>query len=163
MAQQTIETTDNLNEGRVKINENFTENYLKETVLAIHADAGSQLTLTNQANTEQNLGNAGYTTRVMDAGHLTHIRVSCQVGTSSASANTPRLYPQYSLDNVTYVTIGSGSGSDIISLASTGHKRTDWIALPVEAQADGVYFRIAQNGGDGAADPNIGYANLSFK
>ena len=61
MAQQTIQTTDTLNEGRVKINDNFDELYaekdflLAQTGFASYADnaytSGSPFVLTSGVNT----------------------------------------------------------------------------------------------------------------
>lgn len=133
------------------------------TVLTVFEGTAAVLELTNQANTEQNLNNSGRSTRYFDATGYNYIQVAIQLSNASTSSNTPRLYASYSLDNVTYVMIGSGTGSEIISLATpTGHKVTDWIALPAAAK-DLVYFRISQNGGDGAADPTLGYAEIRFK
>lgn len=133
-----------------------------QTLLSIHTSAGGTITLTNQANSEQFFGNTGITARKFDATGYTYIKVKCQVSTGSASVNDPRLYPQYSLDNSTYVTIGTGTSTNRISLTNTGHYETDWISLPSGAKAD-VYFRIAQNGGDGSKSPVIGYAVIYLK
>lgn len=133
-----------------------------QTLLSIHTSAGGTITLTNQPNSEQFFNNTGITGRKFDATGYSYIKVKCQISTGSASVNDPRLYPQYSTDNSTFVTIGTGTSTNRISLTNTGHYETDWIALPSGAKAD-VYFRVAQNGGDGAADPVIGYLTIYLK
>jgi hypothetical protein len=115
------------------------------------------VTLTSQAASEQELANlVGYSQiLVSTANRYNRIRLAARVTTLSASVNTPRLYPQYSLDGTTYTTIGTGSGTNVLSLAATAFVVTDWITLPGAAQAAAVYFRIAQNGGNASASPVV--------
>jgi hypothetical protein len=99
-----------------------------------------------------------------DASNFTQVRVAAVVVTASASANSPRLYPQY-FNGSAWVTIGAGTvaSGDAVSMAtSTGAKKSNWIDLPVGAQAD-VAFRVAAHGGDGAADPALGNTSLQFR
>lgn len=117
---------------------------------------GGTVTLTNQAAAEAELSLQAFSTVLIPtAGRYTKIRLTCRVTTSSASVNTPELYPQYSADAVTWTTIGSAAGSEAISLSSTGQKATDWINLPAGAIGADVYFRIAMAGGDAVADPVV--------
>lgn len=115
------------------------------------------LTLTNQALAEAELATLnGYSTILLPTlGRYSQMRLTCRVATSSASINTPEIYPQYSVDAVNWITIGSASGSEAILLSTTGQKATSWITLPAGALGADVYFRIAQAGGDGVADPAI--------
>lgn len=127
-----------------------------------HSDAGANLTLTNQANAEQGLGNSNRNEAYFDATNFTQARVVARVVTASAAANSPRLYPQYSTNGTSFTTIGTGTGTNTIPLTPVGAKKSDWITLPVGAKAD-VIWRIAMNGGDGAADPALGFVALQFK
>lgn len=130
-------------------------------VLMFHSDGGANCTLTNQANAEQYLANSSRNEIQFDGTNFTQVRVSSNIVTLSASVNTPRLYPQY-WNGSAWTTIGSGTGGEAISMASTGIKNTSWINLPSGAKAD-VRFRIAMNGGDATADPAIGMTCLQFK
>ena len=115
------------------------------------------VTLGTQANAEQELGNTnGFSQILLPTLNLfNRIRLSGRVATLSASANNPRLYPQYSLNGSTWITIGTGLTTNSLPLSATGLVATAWIALPTAAQAETVYFRIAQNGGDATASPII--------
>lgn len=128
-------------------------------VFSLHADATTNLTLTNQANAEQDLGNSNRTQRYGDLSAIKKARIITRVVTASASVNTPRLYLQYSTDGTTWSNLAQ-TGSPTISISSTGVKDTGWFTIATAAQIDNVYFRIAQNGGDGSADPAIGYLEI---
>lgn len=135
-----------------------------QIIIPFHSDGGANCTLTNQANSEQYLLNSARSECQLDATNLTQVRICSQLVTASAAANSPRLYPQYH-NGSAWTTIGAGTvvSGEAISLATpTGNKTTSWINLPAPAKAD-VRFRIAQNGGDGAADPALGLTVLQFK
>ena len=113
-------------------------------------------TLTNQALALSDFGATGYSWfELSTTGRFNRIRLNCYVSTLSASVNTPIIFLQYSTDTTTWTTIGSGSGSDVISLSSTGTKATNWITLPSGAVGTDIYFRVAMQGGDAAADPIV--------
>lgn len=130
----------------------------------LHSDGGANLTLTNQANAEQGLGNSNRNEAYFDAANFTQVRVVARVVTASAAANSPRLYPQYSTNGTSFTTIGAGTtaSGEVVPLIPAGAKKSNWITLPAGAKAD-VIFRIAMNGGDGVADPALGFVALQFK
>lgn len=133
-------------------------------VLPFHCNAGGALTLTNQANAEQYLGNTGRNETYFDSTNFTQVRVVANVATISASINIPRLYPQYNL-GAGWVTVGDGgivSGNALDLATPTGVKRGTWITVPTAAKTD-CRWRIAQNGGDGVADPVLGMVALQFR
>lgn len=132
--------------------------------LIFHADATANLTLTNQANSEQGLGNSNRNEAYFDGTNFTQVRVAARVVTLSAAVNNPRLYPQY-WNGSAFVTIGAGtiaSGEALSLLTPATAKASNWTALPAGAKANTI-FRIAQNGGDGTADPALGFTALQFK
>jgi len=136
------------------------------TNIPILATTSAAFILTNMANAEQTLplDNAMNIIR-FDATYYRQVRIVTRVTTLSASVNNPRLYPQYDDDipgGLNFVTIGTAAGTEMISLSTTGWKETTWIDLPAGAKGD-VWFRIAQHGGDGAADPAIGSVHLQFR
>ena len=82
--------------SHVEVDANFTNlNNAYSTIFVINT-----LTLTNQALAESELGAAqGSSTIMQDTlGRFNKVRLTCRVNTLSASASTPRLYAQYSLD-----------------------------------------------------------------
>lgn len=134
------------------------------TVLNIHSDAGANVTLTNQANAEQFLGNSNRNIHKINLSNYTQVRLVARVVTASASANTPRVYAEYHTSFSTTVGDYSGIGTSAVncSLAATGVIDSGWVNLAAGAKAD-VFVTVLQNGGDGAADPALGAVTLQFK
>ncbi len=121
-------------------------------------------TLTNQVQALSDFSSTAFSWfELSTTGRFNRIRLNCYVATLSASANTPVIFLQYSTDTSSWTTIGSGSGNDVISLASTGTKATDWITLPTGAVGTDIYFRVAMQGGDGVADPVVRSLAVSFE
>jgi len=122
-------------------------------------------TLTNQVLVLSDFASTGFSWfELTTLNRFSRVRLNCYVATLSASVNTPIIFLQYSADSTTtWTTIGSGSGSDVISLATTGTKVTNWITLPAPAVATDIYFRVAMQGGDGVADPVVRGLAVSFE
>jgi hypothetical protein len=134
-----------------------------QAIINFHADATANLTLTNQANAEQYLGNSNRNECQVDTTDFTQVRVATAVLTASASANSPRLYPQY-WNGSAWVTIGAGTtaSGEAVALTPVGVRVSNWITLPAGAIGD-KRFRIAQHGGDATADPALGSTSLQFR
>jgi hypothetical protein len=133
----------------------------------VHSDVSGNFTYTNQPNTEENVaqGNARRGVMRADLTNTTQLRVVATIITGSASVNSPRLYPQYSLDGVSWVTIGTGAiaGDNAIDVSSIGTcKATIWHTIPTPARTD-VFLRVAAHGGDGAADPAFGNISIQIR
>jgi hypothetical protein len=121
-------------------------------------------TLTNQVQALSDFVSAGFSWfELTTTGRFNQIRLNCYVNTFSASVNTPIIFLQYSTDTTTWTTIGSGSGSNVISLASVGTKATSWITLPAGAIGTDIYFRVAMQGGDALYDPIVRGLAVSFE
>jgi hypothetical protein len=138
------------------------------TYVTIHADAVTGLTLTNHANSETALAGDSKSYTKFDTQLLSSMRLFARVFTTSASANNPRLYIQYSTNGgSSYTTLGAGTiaSGDAISLftGATTVQVTNWITLPSEAKAADLIWRIAMHGGDGAADPVVGNIIIQCK
>lgn len=129
-----------------------------------HADGSANITMTNQANSEQFLGNSNRNIKKVDLTGYTQVRLLARVVTGSASANTPRIYAQYwtsfTTTAATFVDIGEAAVN--CSLATAGLIDSGWVDLVVGAKAD-VFVTVLQNGGDAAADPAVGHVVLQFK
>lgn len=127
------------------------------SVITMNA-GGSSFTWTDMPQADTQLNGSTSSRVPYDATHYRSFRWTLKVQGASASANTPKCYVKYSVDDSTFTTI---DGTDI-SLASNVTVRTAWITLPTAAQAD-VYWRIFCSGGDGAADPAFGTLTLQFR
>jgi hypothetical protein len=125
---------------------------------------GADLTFTAHPNTEQAISSAtpGRATRRFDASSYNYIKLVAHVRTGSASANNPRLYIHYSTNDISYTLLGTGTGSEIVSLTNAGFQETSWIAIPALAKGN-YYFRIMIHGGDASASPALGSLHLRFK
>lgn len=127
--------------------------------IPIYADAGTNLALTAQPNSEQPLANSLRSAVAVQTHGYTEARLTAIVMALSASVNSPRIYLQYSTDGVNWT--GDGTGGNI-SLSSTGAKETAWIALPAGAIGN-IYVRVAQNGGNGSANPALGNVTIQLR
>lgn len=130
-----------------------------------HTAADSNVTLTNQANAEQFLGNSNRNITMADLSGFTEYRLLARVVTGSASANSPRLYAEYHTSFTTTVGTYSTLGTSVVSVSLTtaGHVATAWTALAAGAIADGIFLTVLQNGGDAAADPAVAQVVLEFR
>jgi hypothetical protein len=143
-----------------EVDANFTNlNNASQTVFIANT-----ATLTNQVQALSDFGSGGFSWfELTTTNRFNRIRLNCFVSTLSASANTPIIFLQYSADTTSWTTIGSGSGADVISLASTGTKATGWITLPTGAVGTDIYFRVAMQGGDAVADPIVRGLSVSLE
>lgn len=129
-----------------------------------YGDTGANLTLTNQSNAENFLAAVSRAVTLLDLTTYTQVRLVTRVQTGSASANSPRLRLRYRISFSTTVGDYSDIGTSEVStsLTSTGVIDSGWVSLATGAKAD-VYVTVTQIGGDGAADPVIGFVNTYFR
>jgi len=137
---------------------------MRTTVVPIHSDGSAAITMTNQANSEQFLGNSNRIITKVDLTHYTQVRLITRVVTGSASANSPRVYAEYHTAFSTTIGnyVGIGTSTVNCSLTSTGLIDSGWIDLADGAKAD-VFIAVLQNGGDATADPAVGGVYLHFR
>lgn len=135
-------------------------------LIPFHANGSAAITMTNQANSEQFLANTNRNIIKADLDAYTECRLVARVATNSASVNNPRLTLQYHTAFTTTV----GTFSDIAatgtvdaSLASAGIADSGWVTMAVAARAANTFLTVTQNGGDGAADPVVGYVYAYFR
>lgn len=129
-----------------------------------YGDTATNLQLTNQANAEAFLSAVARDITLIDLTTYSQVRLVTRVLTGSASANSPRLRLRY---RTTFsATVGDysdiGTSEVATSLTSTGVISSGWIDITDLAKAD-VYVTVTQIGGDGAADPVIGFINAYFR
>lgn len=129
-----------------------------------YGDTATNLQLTNQANAEAFLSAVARDITLIDLTTYSQVRLVTRVLTGSASANSPRLRLRYKTTFSTtvgdYIDIGTSEVST--SLTSTGVISSGWVDITALAKAD-VYVTVTQIGGDGAADPVIGFINAYFR
>lgn len=136
-----------------------------QLIVPLHSDASANVTMTNQANAEQFLGNSNRNITRVDLTNYTQYRLCARIVTGTASVNTPRIYAQFHTSFTTTVATFSplGDSGDVnVSLTTAGHVATAWTNLATAAKAD-VFLTVMQNGGDAAADPAVAQVVIQFK
>lgn len=123
---------------------------------------GADLVLTNHPNSEQDLQNNVRYRKTLDLVYATEFRLIGRLAVASASPNTPRVYAQYSTDDTVWNAL-EAAGSSVLSMAATGILDTGWLTTAAGAKVASVHIRVAQHGGDGAADPAWGYLMVYFR
>jgi hypothetical protein len=104
--------------------------------------------------TAVNTGNTRYRQN-FDLRRVDQIRVLSGVTVASSSPNTPVAFPIY-IDGTTFVTIGTGAGSESVALGATNNVlKTDWIDVPAAARIDDVLLNVGLSGGDGSGNPSV--------
>lgn len=138
-------------------------------IIPIHADSAATMAITNMPSAITVLPN-NQTTHYLkvNTNKIRAFRLCARVSTTSASANNPRMYIQYSINGgSSYVTLGAGTiaSGDAISLftGAGAVQQTNWITIPVEAKGDSFQWRVVTEGGDGAADPAVGNVFIEGK
>lgn len=132
------------------------------TVPIISTTTVGALSLTTHPNSEQGLANDDhYNQRGLYLDQYTQFRLHATVTGNSTSANTPVLYVQVSDDDSTWSDIDAGPAT--VSLATTGRKVTAWTDIATAVNLADCYLRVAQNGGDGAAEPFIRDCWVEFR
>lgn len=123
----------------------------------IHADATANVTLTNQAATEQFLANNNRNIHRLDLSGATEVRLVARVVTGSASTANPRLRVRYATAFTTtaasYADIGTSEVA--VSLSLSGTVDSGWVALAEDARVNPCFVAVTQLGGDGVADPAV--------
>ena len=129
------------------------------------AVATGNVTMTNQANAEQFLGNSNRNITMVDLADFTEYRLHARVVTGSISVNSPRIYAEYHTSFTT--TIGTysqlGTSAVSVSLTTAGHVATAWTPLAAGAIADNIFLTVLQNGGDAGADPAVAHVVVEFR
>lgn len=138
-------------------------------VVTLPVNGSAAATLTNQVVGAEFFLSTNRNIFRYDLTGYTSIRIIGRVSVGSASANTPRLKVMYDLVSGGFSTaignfaeIGTGGAEVSISLTNTGVIDSGWVALLSTAKAD-CYLTVCQIGGDGTADPSLGYVNVHVR
>ena len=126
---------------------------------------GSNLTLTNQVLAEQFLANSNRNITRVDLTYFNEVRIVSRVVTGSVSVNNPRLRVRYAIGFTTVVASYADIGTTEVAaaLGTSGVADSGWISLVAAARADNVFVTVTQIGGDGVADPALGFVNVYFR
>jgi hypothetical protein len=136
----------------------------------IHAIAtgAGPITLTNMPNSVQMFpGGANVHGFKFDATYYSFCRVMTRVSVRSLSANDPRFYLQYSVDNgsnwldaVSPTTTASGNA---MSLGTLTNNAASGVAALVSGAKGDWLWRVVHNGGDGVEDPQVCNVYAGFR
>ena len=130
------------------------------------ADGGTAFAMTNATQAERFAGNTTRHLFLVDLTGYTQVRLAANVGTGSASANTPkfraRYYTEYNTTVGNFLQLGASAQVEV-SVVTVTFVDTGWVALAAGAKAAGVCIGFTEIGGDGAADPALGLTTISFR
>lgn len=131
--------------------------------IGMNDNMGSGTVHTNQPNSEQCFnGYCPRSTRLLDLSSVSQARLIFRVAVASASPNNPRVYANFSTDDVSYSGLAAGANPSG-SLATVGWRDTGWFEIATGAKISSVYVQLMINGGDGVADPNIEVPTIYFR
>lgn len=140
--------------------------YKEIQVFTVHADAGANFIMANATQAERFAGNTTRHLFVANLAGYTQVRLIANKMTGSASANTPQFVAKYYTSYNT--TVGNflaltASSELVVSMAATGYFDSGWVNLVAGAKIDGACIGFTELGGDGAADPALGYTAIMFR
>lgn len=140
--------------------------YQPVKTIVVHADAGANFAMTNATQAERFAGNSTRHLFLIDLAGYTQVRLRGNKMVNSASANTPlfraKYYTSYNATVGNFLQLGSSAQVEF-SMAATGFADTGWMDLATSARADGICIGFTELGGDGAADPALGFTDISFR
>jgi hypothetical protein len=122
--------------------------------------------MTNATNAERFAANTTRHLFVADLTGYSQVRLSANVGTGSASANTPKFrakyYTEYNTTVGNFIQLGASAEVEV-SVVTATYVDTGWVNLAAGAKAAGICIGFTEVGGDGAADPALGLTTISFR
>lgn len=132
----------------------------------VHADAGANFAMTNATQAEQFAGNSSRHVFLVDLEGYTQVRLIAVKVVGSASVNTPRFrakyYTSYSTTVGNFLQLGESSQVEC-SMVSTGYYDSGWVTMATGARINGCCIGFTELGGDGVADPALGFTSISFR
>jgi hypothetical protein len=136
----------------------------------IHAIAtgAGPITLTNMPNTPQMFpGGANVHGFRFNATFYNYCRVSTRVSVRSLSANDPRFYLQYSIDNgsnwLDAVSPNTTASGNAMSLGTVTNNAASGVAALVSGAKGDWLWRVVHDGGDGVEDPQVCNVYVGFR
>ena len=118
-----------------------------------HANATGNITI--NSSTDQFLSNSNRNIQLVDLSGYTHVRLSHRTVTKNNGSDGARLIARYVTSYTqtvgSYVNMGAGDTPTEVNstLEEWNIPTSGWVALDSNAQRDGIYLAVLQNGGDG--------------
>ena len=143
--------------------------YKQTLYVLLHNDASANFAMTNATNAERFALNTTRHIQMVDLAGYTQARLIAHVLVVSASANTPllrlRYYTSLNATFANYLQLGASGHVEVSVVTGTVNTWQDsgWLDLASGAKADGVAIAMCEIGGDGAADPAVGYTVAMFR
>jgi len=133
-------------------------------VFNVFGGAAANATLSSQPEAQTDFTGNERTRFMVDLSTYTEYKAFMNVITGSTSANNPRVYLQYSTDNISWFDNDSSTGSAAMGLTTTGWKNSGWTALAnPNARNDNQLLRFAMAGGDGSSSPVVTRLHVIFR
>jgi hypothetical protein len=135
-------------------------------VFTVTVNTSTALAMTNATQAERFAANTSRHLFVADLTGYSQVRLSANVGTGSASANTPKFrakyYTEYNTTVGNFIQLGASAEVEV-SVVTATYVDTGWVNLAAGAKVAGACIGFTELGGDGAADPALGLTNISFR
>ena len=140
--------------------------YQDVKIIPVHADGGANFAMSNATQAERFAGNSSRHLFVMDLVGYTQVRMIVNKMVGSASVNTPifraKYYTEYNTTVANFLQLGSAAQVEV-SMVAAGYADTGWMFLAAGARIDGCCIGFTELGGDGVADPALGFTQVWFR
>lgn len=140
--------------------------YMPVITSVIHAAGATNFAMSNATQAERFATDDYRHARTVDLAGYTQVRLRTICRVASASANTPlfriKYYTSFSGVVGNYLQLGESAQVEV-AVAAIGAKDTGWMSLAPGARIDGAWIACTEVGGDGAADPALGYTEVLFR
>ena len=132
--------------------------------IVVHADAGANFVMTNATLAERFAGNSTRMIFAIDLLGYTQVRMESnkQVVGTAGSLFRAKYFTSFNTTVTNYIQLGLSAQIEL-SLAATGYGDTGWVNLATAARANSIYIAFTELGGDGVADPALGFTEISFR
>jgi hypothetical protein len=132
--------------------------------IVVHADAGANFVMTNATLAERFAGNSTRMIFGVDLLGYTQVRLESnkQVIGTAGSLFRAKYFTSFNTTVTNYIQLGLSAQVEL-SLAATGYGDTGWVNLATAARANSIYIAFTELGGDGVADPALGFTEISFR
>ena len=132
----------------------------------IQADAGANFAMTNATQAERFAGNSTRHLFLADLAGYTQVRFIVNKMVGSESVNTPifraKYYTSYNVTVGNFLQLGAAAQVEH-SMTAAGFADTGWLSMAVGARINGACIGFTELGGDGVADPAVGYTVIMFR
>ena len=138
--------------------------YQPVKTISVHADAGANFVMTNATLAERFAGNSTRMIFGIDLLGYTQVKLegNKQVIGTAGSLFRAKYYTSFNTTVTNYLQLGASAQVEF-SMAATGYANTGWVNMAAGAQANGIYIAFTELGGDGVADPALGFTEINFR